>query len=716
MGSQLQNGKQQFETILGTPLVGGKVYFYAPGTETPKATYQDQALTIANTNPVVLDARGQAIIWGSGTYRQVVVDAFGVQIWDQIVAANVSDSDLSGTNGAALIGLPDGTTLADSLTLNLNRVVDSIASLRVINHTFYARAFVTGYYAPHDGGGGSYQYDPADTSSLDNGGTIIVANDGGRWKLQATGVISVKQFGAKGDGTTDDTTTVQTAIDNGARYFPAGTYYVGKITLPSNIEPYGDGTGDTIIKLKNGTNDHLLYAESQSKIVLSGLTLDGNKANQTSGSIARCFYALDCSDISLDNVVVQNATDHGLHVSSGASTDPLTNTQRVRLNGCKFLNNGTVVSGNGGTGAAVSGVYIWATDCYSEGNILAGFKFIGQYVSAKGCYAIDNNAGGFTTGFDVVTDEGSVHVYESCYALNNGDGVHGGDGWRHQGQVDRIIHRDCFAIGNTWSGICLLANSTVKPTDIDVLGGSLMNNGQNLPTPANPPITSGAGFASLSTQSNPNVPVNLLISNVTITDTQATKTQQYGIYLNRGDSVYIGEGCRLAGNLTQSMFNAAASTSNINLSPQIISADFLARSNTPSPLTGTTSRTSIQSITVPANTFGIGQRFRVRARGTVTGTSGTKAIDLTIGNGSFTAISEVQASTHEWWLEGYFEISQGSTQKCAVTGVEVGGSTLTGMIATGVNVNTAITASVGGTLGSASDTITCSSFYFEPVY
>lgn len=115
MGSQLQNGKQQFVSILGTPLVGGKVYFYQPGTETPKTTYQDSALTIPNTNPVVLDARGQAVIWGSGTYRQVLVDAFGVQIWDQIIqdiSAEIQtlSDELAASSGSSLIGFVQAAT------------------------------------------------------------------------------------------------------------------------------------------------------------------------------------------------------------------------------------------------------------------------------------------------------------------------------------------------------------------------------------------------------------------------------------------------------------------------------------------------------------------------------------------------------------------------------------------------------------------------------
>ena len=43
----------------GVPLVGGKVYAYRAGTTTAKATYSDKNLTTANTNPVVLNRRGE---------------------------------------------------------------------------------------------------------------------------------------------------------------------------------------------------------------------------------------------------------------------------------------------------------------------------------------------------------------------------------------------------------------------------------------------------------------------------------------------------------------------------------------------------------------------------------------------------------------------------------------------------------------------------------
>ena len=53
-------GKQAYTRSDGTPLVGGRLRTFAAGTSTPKPTYADAAGTIANTNPVVLDARGEA--------------------------------------------------------------------------------------------------------------------------------------------------------------------------------------------------------------------------------------------------------------------------------------------------------------------------------------------------------------------------------------------------------------------------------------------------------------------------------------------------------------------------------------------------------------------------------------------------------------------------------------------------------------------------------
>ena len=95
MNGILPNGKQQFIDSNGNPLASGKVYYYIPSTTTFKNTYQDDAGTVLNTNPIQLDANGQCIAYGTGSYRQQVYDVNNNLIWDQQVDAPASQSDLA---------------------------------------------------------------------------------------------------------------------------------------------------------------------------------------------------------------------------------------------------------------------------------------------------------------------------------------------------------------------------------------------------------------------------------------------------------------------------------------------------------------------------------------------------------------------------------------------------------------------------------------------
>lgn len=72
----------QFLDSNGYPLAGGKVYSYVAGTSTALATYTDSTKTVANTNPVILDASGMAAIWiGGDVYKIIVQNSAGVQQW-----------------------------------------------------------------------------------------------------------------------------------------------------------------------------------------------------------------------------------------------------------------------------------------------------------------------------------------------------------------------------------------------------------------------------------------------------------------------------------------------------------------------------------------------------------------------------------------------------------------------------------------------------------
>ena len=93
--------KAQFIDAAGIPLAGGFLYTYAAGTTTPQATYTDSTGATANSNPIVLDSRGEANIWlGSATYKFKLADANNTEIWtvDNVVAPSTSVSPVLAGN------------------------------------------------------------------------------------------------------------------------------------------------------------------------------------------------------------------------------------------------------------------------------------------------------------------------------------------------------------------------------------------------------------------------------------------------------------------------------------------------------------------------------------------------------------------------------------------------------------------------------------------
>lgn len=99
----------------GVPNAGGFLFTYAAGTSTPLAVYTNPQLTVAATNPVLLDSNGEALVYGSGLqYKLVCQDSLGVQLWS---ADFVSIGAASGS-GVAVTWTPTGaltTTVAQTM-------------------------------------------------------------------------------------------------------------------------------------------------------------------------------------------------------------------------------------------------------------------------------------------------------------------------------------------------------------------------------------------------------------------------------------------------------------------------------------------------------------------------------------------------------------------------------------------------------------------------
>ena len=96
----------QFFTAGGIPLVGGKLYTYAAGTTTLLATYTDATGTQFNSNPVILDSRGEAAVWlDTAAYKFKLTDSTDVEIWTaDNIEGSVGAADLAASTGSSLVG------------------------------------------------------------------------------------------------------------------------------------------------------------------------------------------------------------------------------------------------------------------------------------------------------------------------------------------------------------------------------------------------------------------------------------------------------------------------------------------------------------------------------------------------------------------------------------------------------------------------------------
>jgi hypothetical protein len=110
--------KAQFFDANGSPLVGGKVYTYAAGTTTPLETYTDESGVTPNTNPVILDSRGECNLWFStaSSYKVVLESATGTLQW---TVDNISTYGTLASQNSNNVNITGGTITGVTLTVNV---------------------------------------------------------------------------------------------------------------------------------------------------------------------------------------------------------------------------------------------------------------------------------------------------------------------------------------------------------------------------------------------------------------------------------------------------------------------------------------------------------------------------------------------------------------------------------------------------------------------
>ncbi len=310
---------QVTSTSINSSLAGGSVGMFIPGTLTVKQTWQNAAETILNQNPIPLDSNGCALMYGAGTYRQILYDNLGNEVWDQpttVAAGNpywaglasgtanaitVTDASFSGQDGQSIQFIAPNTNTGAS-TLNPSgygniAIVEnsSTGPVALSGGEIVANNLVSVVY--HASANEFYLLNSANSNQASNLG------------------VTPFNYGAKGDGITDDTTPITQWLLSGKPLYCAGKFSITtqiNVTLPANGGIWLQGAGRQLCQIiLNGAS--------------SGITISGGTPN---------FYTtpqIVLKDFSIvPNIIVASSPALTLSFSGGSvTTDPTVDIRNV---------------------------------------------------------------------------------------------------------------------------------------------------------------------------------------------------------------------------------------------------------------------------------------------------------------------------------------------------------------------------------------------------
>ena len=245
--SPVAGAAAQFFDNSGQVLTGGKLYTYDAGTTTPAVTYTNSSGNTPHSNPIVLNAAGRVPdsgeIWLADgiSYKFVLKDQNDVLIGTYDNLSGINSNFVNFTGEEETQTATQGQTVFTLATLNYQPATNNLlvfvnGSKQIEGENYIETSSTVITFIDGLNVGDVVDFctaTPINTNIVD--AASVTYNEGGTGAVDQNvqdrlrQYISVKDFGATGDGTTDDTDAINLAYASlsskgGTIYWPIGEY------------------------------------------------------------------------------------------------------------------------------------------------------------------------------------------------------------------------------------------------------------------------------------------------------------------------------------------------------------------------------------------------------------------------------------------------------------------------------------------------------------
>jgi hypothetical protein len=295
----VSNGPVIFGSGNSLTIASGASIDFSQATVTFPSTVVQTSGSYANPNWITSLAYSKltgtpTTVAGLGVTNGATIDSWGTKtvpagtVADLTSAQTFTNKSIGASQITGLATVATSGSYSDLINIPVLASLSALRSVSVSGLSTGAAVTTLGYYSAGDGGGGAYVYSST-SSVLDDGGSVIAPNSGsGRWLAQFPNSVNARQFGAKGDNSTNDCFSFYQAMSycsaNGRTFYtPAGNYLLPVYTRTFVVSslPYTVTVGSPAYAV--ATAGSLTLVDGTNTLSGSDYTTSGNSITISTG-------------------------------------------------------------------------------------------------------------------------------------------------------------------------------------------------------------------------------------------------------------------------------------------------------------------------------------------------------------------------------------------------------------------------------------------------